>query len=153
MSSFQLQQNPGEQPDKARLADNPRLLDRNTSTDARGSLSSVEITEQTGVQIKRVFWLHDLNGKDRGGHAHIDTDQVAIVLQGNVDIEAEKDEVTYRYSLNDQSPPLYLPRLTWVVMQGLSKKTIILVASSTKYDISRSLRSYDDFKRHIAERK
>ena len=153
MPSIQSQQNPGEQPDKPQLADNPRLLDRSTSTDARGSLSSIEITEQTGIQVKRVFWLHDLNGKDRGGHAHIDTDQVAIVLQGNVDIEAEKNGVTYRYSLNDQSPPLYLPRLTWVVMQGLSQKTIILVASSTKYDISRSLRSYIDFQRYIAEAK
>ena len=124
----------------------PRFLPVHTSVDPRGSLTALEITKQTGVEVKRLFWMHDLKGLDRGGHAHIDTDQVIIMLRGSMTLQVEHLQKEYTFNLLQASDPVFLPRMTWTNMCNINKNSLILVASSTEYDISRSLRSYSDYK-------
>lgn len=123
----------------------PRFLEYTRNIDNRGCLSALEITEEAGFEAKRVFWLHELNGSDRGGHAHIDTEQVAILLQGQMEIKVEHGGLHYSYQLNNSTRPLYLPKLAWVEMVNISPESIMIIASSTKYDKSRSIRSYKDY--------
>ena len=123
----------------------PRFLEYTRNLDDRGCLSALEITEEAGFEAKRVFWLHELTRSNRGGHAHIDTEQVAILLQGQMEIKVEHDGLHYSYQLNNASRPLYLPKLAWVEMVNISEDSIMIIASSTKYDKSRSIRNYKDY--------
>jgi len=124
----------------------PHFLEHTRNVDDRGCLSALEITEEAGFEAKRIFWLHELNGSDRGGHAHIDTEQVAILLQGQMEIKVEHDGLDYSYQLNNTSRPLYLPKLAWVEMVNISEDSIMIIVSSTKYDKSRSIRNYKEYK-------
>lgn len=54
-----------------------KWIDFNTIEDPRGSLTSIEGEFDIPFDIKRIFYMHDVI-QDRGGHAHIDTDQVII---------------------------------------------------------------------------
>ena len=126
----------------------PHFLEYTRNIDDRGCLSALEITEEAGFEAKRVFWLHELNGSDRGGHAHIDTEQVAILLQGQMEIKVEHDGLDYSYRLNNASRPLYLPKLAWVEMTNISKDSILIIVSSTRYDKSRSIRNYKDYQNY-----
>jgi hypothetical protein len=50
--------------------------------DARGILTSIEQNETIPIEIKRIFYMHHLT-ENRGGHAHIDTDQIIIAMLGS----------------------------------------------------------------------
>ena len=130
----------------------PSFLSSTTVHDDRGSLSALEITQQTGVLIRRLFWLHDLTGSDRGGHAHIDTDQVLLLISGSLTITLEHESQNYLYELTPSSPPLFLPKLTWVEMKKITNTTIVLIASSTSYDIDKSLRTYEEYSAYVQQK-
>ena len=51
--------------------------------------------------------------------------------------------------LDKLSPPVYLPKLTWVEMQDISEDALILVLSSDEYNFKNSLRTYNDYKKFI----
>ena len=60
------------------------LLPENVNIDDRGTLTSFEISKFTGKVFKRFFLISNVKGGKRGGHAHIYTDQVLKVLEGNM---------------------------------------------------------------------
>ena len=117
--------------------------------DKRGELISVELTKLTGKEFRRYFIISNIKGGERGGHAHIYTDQVLKMIKGSMNLHYEKNNEKRNIFLNDQSQPIYLPRLTWVVMNQISTDAIILVISSDEYNIENSLRSYEDYKTYL----
>ena len=125
------------------------LLPENVNIDERGTLTSVEISKFTGKVFKRFFLISNVKGGKRGGHAHIYTDQVLKVLEGNMLLVYENNSNKISKFLNKFSPPVYLPRLTWVEMQDISEEALILVLSSDEYNFKNSLRTYDDYKKFI----
>ena len=51
-----------------------------TVSDPRGCLTSIEAEcQEIPIDVKRVFYMHHVT-EDRGGHAHIDTDQVIVAI-------------------------------------------------------------------------
>ncbi len=117
--------------------------------DERGELISVELTKLTGKEFKRYFIISNIKGGERGGHAHIYTDQVLKMIKGSMNLHYEKNNKKRNIFLNDLSKPIYLPRLTWVEMKKISTDAIILVMSSDEYNIKNSLRSYEDYQIYI----
>ena len=117
--------------------------------DNRGELISVELTKLTGKEFKRYFIISNIKGGERGGHAHIYTDQVLKMIKGSMNLHYEKNNKKRNIFLNDLSKPIYLPRLTWVEMKKISTDAIILVMSSDEYNINNSLRSYEDYQIYI----
>ena len=119
--------------------------------DLRGELNSVELTKLTGKAFKRYFIISNIKGGKRGGHSHIYTDQVLKMIKGSMNLYYETKYDKKSIDLDNSSPPIYLPRLTWVEMKKITGDAIILVISSDEYNIKNSIRSYKDFKNYLKQ--
>ena len=127
---------------------NVRWIDLPSKVDPRGTLTSIEAGADTPFEIKRVFYCHHITA-DRGGHAHMDTDQVLIGVAGSFKMDLSDGVNTKTFELNDPCRGIYLPRMLYISLYDFSPGAVGLVLASTHYDISRSLRSWDDYLKAI----
>ena len=115
-------------------------------TDDRGSLSAIESGSDIPFPINRIFYMHDVaSGADRGGHAHLETDQFAIALHGSMRVRVSDGESSKIFLLDSPSWGIYLPRLTWTDLYDFSEDAVCLVLASTHYDRAKSLRTWDEY--------
>jgi dTDP-4-dehydrorhamnose 3,5-epimerase-like enzyme len=123
----------------------------NTHTDERGKLTAIETDVDVSFDIKRVFYVHDVNEASiRGGHAHRETDQFAVAVSGTVRIVVSDGVNARKIILNNPSAGVLLPRMTWTSLTDFSPGAVCLVLASTRYDISASIRNWADY---LLERK
>lgn len=113
-------------------------------TDKRGILTSIESGDDIPFEIKRIFYMHHIVS-DRGGHAHIDTDQVVIAISGNFQIELFDGSDTVSFYMDNPTRGLYIPRMIFIRLFDFSADAVCLVLASTHYDIKKSIRSIDEF--------
>ena len=118
--------------------------------DERGELIVVEGMQDIPFEIKRIFYMHHVSA-DRGGHAHIDTDQVLIPIHGSLRVKLFNGKETDEYVMDDCTKGLYIPRLYFTDMYEFTPETVCLVLSSTHYDIGRSLRSMEAYMTYLKE--
>lgn len=131
--------------------ESPRIIDLPSSKDDRGVLTSIEAIRDIPLGISRIFYMHHMT-QDRGGHSHIDTDQVVVLIHGSANLKLTCcDGSTSSYLLDDPCKGLYLPRLTFVEICDPSEDAVCLVLANTYYDMSKSLRNMQDYKDYIAE--
>jgi uncharacterized protein YfaP (DUF2135 family) len=112
--------------------------------DERGVLTSVEGAMDVPFEIKRVFYMHHVI-TDRGGHAHSDTDQVVIAAAGRFKMDLSNGTNTQTYVLDDPTRGIYTPRMVFIRLYDFSPGAVCLVLASTHYDISKSIRSWEDY--------
>lgn len=129
---------------------NSYIIELNTMVDARGALTAIEGTQDIPFEIKRIFFMHHVSA-DRGGHAHIDTDQVLIPIHGSLSVKLFNGKETVEYIMNDCTKGLYIPRLYFTDMYDFAPGTVCLVLSSTHYDMGRSLRSMEAYMTYLKE--
>lgn len=120
-----------------------------SNTDNRGVLTSIESGIDTPFPIKRIFYMHHIVS-DRGGHAHLDTDQVVIATSGSFTLVVSDGTTRKSYSMDDPARGLYIPRMIFIEMHDFTPGAVCCVLASTHYDIKRSLRCWDDYKKAIA---
>jgi hypothetical protein len=114
--------------------------------DERGCLTSIEGKQTIPFEIKRVFYMHDvLKGADRGGHAHSDTDQLAVAVHGSLKIMVSNGVESCTVVLDSPSWGILLPRLTWTRLIDFSEGAVCMVLASTHYDRSKSIRSWPEY--------
>jgi len=128
----------------------PYIIDIPTNLDIRGCLSSLEEESDIPFDIKRIFYMHHVT-QDRGGHAHINTDQVVIAISGSFSVNLFDGKQTFEYHLNDCKKGLYIPRLTYTDLIAFSPDAVCLVLANTHYDMGMSLRSMDDYLLYIKQ--
>ena len=128
------------------------FLKENINLDERGMLSSVEAYKETGCLFKRYFLIKNIIGGKRGGHAHKFTDQIIKLIDGSMNIKYENNFETKLININNDSPPIFFPRLTWIEMNDIDIKSTILVLATDEYDINNSLRTYSEFKEYILQK-
>ena len=127
------------------------FVDLPTSKDLRGALTSVEQLSSIPIEIQRIFYMYEMT-QDRGGHAHIDTDQVVVAVHGSMLFTLTfPDGSTTEFSLNDPGQGLYIPRLSFIEITNISSDAVCLVLANTFYDIKKSLRTIEDYKSYIAD--
>ena len=125
---------------------NVKWIQVNTHVDERGSLSAVESLAGVPFEIKRIFYMHNIvAGEDRGGHAHLETDQYAIALHGSMKVRVSDGVSSKVFLLNSPSWGIYLPKLTWTDLYDFSDDAVCLVLASTHYDRSKSLRTWTEY--------
>lgn len=120
------------------------IIDFKTNGDERGFLTSIEGEKEIPFKINRVFYMHHVV-ENRGGHAHIDTDQVVIPISGQFIVSLFDGEYKKEYIMNDCTKGLYIPRLVYTDLYDFSKDAVCLVLANTHYDIGRSLRSLEAY--------
>lgn len=126
-----------------------RLVDIPTVVDSRGRLTVLEQGETVPFEIRRVFFMHHMEA-DRGGHAHRDTEQVVLAAAGSFRITLTDSKSSLAYVLDESSRGVYMPPMVFVTLTDFSPGAVCLVLASTLYDMSRSIRTYDDFLREVA---
>lgn len=105
------------------------MIHLQTITDPRGNLT---VIEKLPFDIKRVYYLHGIpEGKERGGHKHINTERLIVAISGSFDAQINDDEPI---SLSDSSKGLFIPKMTWLKLNRFSPGAICLVLASTEHD-------------------
>jgi len=90
---------------------------------------------------------------ERGGHAHIDTDQVVIALAGSFEMVLSTGSAKKTFTMKDPTNGLYIPRMIFIEMSDFSPGAVCCVLASTHYDIKKSLRNWEDYKKVISSAK
>ncbi len=124
------------------------LINLPTVIDSRGSLTSVEQLKDIPFDIKRIFYMHHIVN-DRGGHAHIDTDQIIIPISGSFKVKTFDGVTEQEYLMNNSTVGLYTPRLTYCDLYDFSPEAVCLVLSNTHYDMKKSLRTLSDYVEYL----
>jgi len=124
------------------------IFDIKTVKDPRGCLSSLEGTMDIPIDIKRIFYMHHVTS-DRGGHAHIDTDQVIIAMSGSLKLSLFDGKEKKEYLMNDCTKGLFVPRLVFIDLYEFSADAVCLILANTHYDIGKSLRNMTDYLKYL----
>ncbi len=103
----------------------------NTHSDPRGSLTVIE--KNVPFDIKRVFFIYDVDNSKRGFHKHKKTRQVAICIKGSCDILIEKETVQ-KFSLKNPEIGLLIEPEDYHWMENFSDGTVLLIIASEYFD-------------------
>ena len=120
--------------------------------DYRGNLIAIEESLTIPFQIKRVFYMNNVS-QDRGGHAHIDTDQVIIAVYGTFKVKLSNDKNSRVFHFKNSEKGLFVPKLTFTELYDFSPNAVCLVLASTNYDIKKSLRNREDYLSYLKTNK
>ena len=104
------------------------IIQFRTFLDERGTLT---VSEQLRFEIKRLFWIYDVTGLDRGGHAHKECEQVIVAMHGGFDV-----------ILDDKGPiklcsprfGMHVPPGHCVTLTNWEAGSVALVMCSHEYD-------------------
>ena len=108
-----------------------KIIKFKTYSDIRGCLTVLE--KQIPFDIKRVFYIYEVDDSKRGFHKHNLTRQVAICIQGSCDIVIENSKkVAYRLNKPDIGLVIEPDDFHW--MENFSNDSILLILASEFYD-------------------
>jgi len=123
-----------------------KLIDLPKFEDPRGNLSFIEENKHIPFKIERVYWIYDVpGGQVRGGHAFKQQQELIVALSGSFDVMVDDGKEQKIFSLNRSYYGLYIPAGMWRRMQNFSTNSLAVVLSSTPYNKSDYIRSYDEF--------
>ena len=97
---------------------------------------------------KRVYWTyHTPENIERGGHAHLDLEQLLVALSGTILLHIETiDGKTFEFVLDTPDKGVLIPKLSWRTMK-YSKNAIQMCIASIAYDEKDYIRDYHDFEK------
>lgn len=132
--------------------ENCRIIDIPKITDSRGNLSFIEGNVHIPFDIKRIYYLYDVpGGAERGGHAHIELQQLIVAISGSFDVILKDGFETKKYHMNRSYYGLYIPTMVWRELNNFSSGSVCLVFASTIYDESDYIRDYRQFLLKVGE--
>ncbi|WP_035690566.1 sugar 3,4-ketoisomerase [Flavobacterium sp. F52] len=122
------------------LIEIPKIQDR------RGNLSVVEGNTIPFVS-KRVYYLYDVpSGSKRGGHAHIEQQELLIALSGSFDVVLKDGKNTKTITLNKPNIGLLIVSGIWRELKNFSSGSVCLVLSSGEFSEEDYIREYKKFR-------
>ncbi len=121
-----------------------RWIDLPTHSDDRGALTAVESNQDVPFEIKRVFFVHSTK-VDRGGHAHRDTTQLIVAPYGSLRVEVFDGQLTKTFELNSPTKGILVPPMIFVELCQFSPGAVCMALADTHYDITRSIRTREEF--------
>jgi hypothetical protein len=114
--------------------------------DPRGDLTFVEGGNHVPFDIRRVYFLYNVPvDSERGGHAHMELEQVVFALSGSFRMKIDDGKTKSEYWLRDPRKGLYISRLIWREMDAFSQGAVCMVLASHRYDETDYYRNYGDF--------
>ena len=110
-----------------------KIINLPTVSDERGSLSIIE--KIADFDIKRVYYIYNTDGKQRGGHRHKKTKQLLVCINGSCDVFCENElKENNTFLLDSFEKCLLVEAKDWHTMQNFSKDCVLLVLASEYYD-------------------
>ena len=122
------------------------IVNFNTLGDDRGSLIAIEEGYNAPFDIKRVYYIFDTQeGVERGFHAHINLEQIAIAVKGSCVFVLDNGNQREEIKLTSPTKGLHIKGLIWREMKDFTEDCILVVLASEHYDESDYIREYDKF--------
>lgn len=117
-------------------------------TDQRGNLSFMEFPGHLPFEIERTFWTYNVpGGEERDAHAYKTQHEFIVALSGSFDVVVkDRNGKETLYQLNRSYFGLYLPPLTWRVVNNFSTNAFGLHLSSGNYNEFDYIRDFNVFK-------
>lgn len=122
-----------------------KLINFAKLSDDRGSLTFLEGNKDIPFQIKRIYYLYNLNDAHRGFHAHKNLNQVAICVSGSCTFVLDNGKEKQEIKLSKPNEGLFIDKMIWHEMKDFSKDAVLLVLASEYYDEADYIRNYDEF--------
>jgi len=108
------------------------IINLTTFKDTRGILTVLD--KVVNFEIKRLFYIYNVDNSDRGGHRHHNTHQAAICIQGSCQITNDDGNRQDVFKLDSPEKCLIIEPDDWHVMHDFSADAILLVLASTPFD-------------------
>jgi len=119
-------------------------------SDQRGKLVSLESNKNIPFNIKRVYYLFETSpGAERGFHAHIDLQQMAICVSGSCFIDVEYAGGKKSFLLDNPNQGLYMAGVVWREIRAFSDNCVLMVAADALYSEDDYIRDYNSFEKHL----
>lgn len=110
----------------------PKLINIETHNNHRGSLTVLE--KYIPFDIKRVFYIYNVDDSVRGNHRHHETIQAAICIHGSCKIKNNNGLIKEEFILDNPEKCLFLYPEDYHSMHSFSKDAVLLVLASEFYD-------------------
>jgi hypothetical protein len=113
---------------------------------SEGYIAVNQFADGLPFDVKRTFWTYYTpESITRGRHAHFKTQMVLIAAAGKIIVDLEEQDGTMsKFVLESPTSGLYIPPMTWHVMQ-YSHNAIQIVFASSNYAEIDYIREYDVF--------
>jgi dTDP-4-dehydrorhamnose 3,5-epimerase-like enzyme len=109
-----------------------KIFSIKTYKDPRGSLSVIE--KILPFDIKRVYYIYDVDNSERGHHAHNKTIQALIMLNGSCNVFVGDVNHSTKYEMNSPEKCLLLMPEDFHWMSNFSENSILLVLASEEFN-------------------
>ena len=104
-----------------------------TFSDKRGNLGVLESMD-IPFEIKRLFYIYEVDDSDRGAHRHKKTRMALICFNGSCLVKNNDGQNKEDYILDRPDKCLILEPNDWHVITDFQKGTILLVLASEHFD-------------------
>jgi len=123
-----------------------------TYTNETGTLSFFESERHIPFDIRRVYYIYDVQGNSRRGfHAHRDLEQVLLCIHGSCKILLDNGTEKETVLLDKPNEGLLIENPIWREMYDFSPGAVLLVMASQYYDEADYIRDYDEFLAYLKE--
>lgn len=122
------------------------FVDIPTFTDERGAISVMD--KELPFEVKRVFWLHHImEGKDRGAHALLDSEEIMIAIHGSFVVDLDDTESKISLLLDDPGMGLIIRPGIWFRAHSYKDDGISLILASEEYAKDKYAYDYEEYSR------
>jgi len=122
-----------------------QLLEIPVVADASGNLGIIQ-SDFLPFEFKRIYYLFDVPSTAfRGGHAHIDQQEVLIALSGSFEVTLHDGAEKKCYLLNKPNIGLLIPKGIWRELENFSSGSVCLVLASDDFLEEDYIRDFDEF--------
>ena len=114
---------------------------------SNGYISPAE-KENLPFVVKRIYWTYYTpEDVERGGHCHIELQQILIALAGTITVSTEMPGgIKKTFVLDKADMGLFIPELCWREMK-YTHNAVQMCIASIAYDQSDYVRDYKEFKK------
>lgn len=123
-----------------------RLIELPQFKDGRGNLTCAEYGAHIPFEIKRIFFVTDINVNCfRGGHAHKTLEQVIISVNGSFDVHLDDGSDKRTFHMGETNTALYVGPMIWALLDNFSLGATYFVLASDQYDEAEYYREHGVF--------
>jgi len=122
------------------------LIDISTFTDERGAISVMD--KELPFDVKRVFWLHHIaEGKDRGAHALIDSEEIMVAIHGSFVVDLDDSDHQTSILLDNPNKGLVIKPGIWFRTHLYKDDGVSLILASEEYSRDKYTYDYEEYRR------
>lgn len=122
------------------------LIDIPTFTDERGAICVMD--KELPFEVKRVFWLHHIaEGKDRGAHALLDSEEIMVAVHGSFVVDLDDTINKTSILLDNPYKGLMIRPGIWFRTHSYKDDGVSLILASEEYARNKYTYDYEEYKR------